>query len=110
MANEFRIMDVARMVADDVERLLATAKPPLVHQQQLSESSQSIAANIREAYGRRKGPERNQYFRVSRSSTEETDEHLRKNFAARRIVPKEYWKQHNRLTVIHKGLCTLMGE
>lgn len=110
MPNDFRLMDVARQVSDEVARLLASAHPPLLHQKQLAESSQSIPANIREAYGRREGPERNQYFRVSRSSTEETDEHLRANYAARRIPPKTWWSLHNRLTVIHRIICKLMGS
>jgi four helix bundle protein len=108
MPNDFRLMDLARLVNDEITVLLTSSRPPLLHQKQLAESSESIPANIREAYGRRAGPERNQYFRVARSSTEESDEHLRTNYRAQRIAPKRYWSLHNRLTVIHRMLCTLM--
>ena len=110
MRNEFRLMDAARWVVDEVNQLLWSRGRRLIHHKQLEESSQSIAANIREAYGRRKGPERNQFFRVARSSTEETDEHLRANCAAKRLDDKRYWRLHNRLAVISKMLCRLMGE
>jgi four helix bundle protein len=110
MANDFRLMDAARLVSDEVQQLLDRARPPLIHQKQLSEASQSIPANVREAYGRREGRERNVYFRVARSSTEETDEHLRANYAARRLPPKVFWALHNRLTVIMRMLNRLMGE
>lgn len=103
-------MDAARLVADEVQQLIERSRPPLIHQKQLSEAAQSIPANVREAYGRREGRERNQYFRVARSSTEETDEHLRANYAARRIPAKVFWALHNRLTVILKMLNRLMGE
>lgn len=95
---------------DEITALLTSSRPQLLHQKQVSESSESIPANIREAYGRRAGPERNQYFRVARSSTEETDEHLRANYAARRIPSKTWWSLHNRLTVIHRIVCKLMGS
>ena len=110
MPNDFRVMDAARRVSDEVQQLLERVRPPLIHQKQLSEASQSIPANLREAYGRREGRERNQYFRVARSSAEETDEHLRANYAARRITPRIFWALHNRLTVILKMLNRLMGE
>ena len=110
MPNDFRLMDAARWVEDEVNDLLAHGRPPLIHQKQLGESAESIPANIREAYGRRQGAERNQFFRVARSSTEETDEHIRSNHAAHRIEKARYWRLHNRLTVIHKMLCRLLGE
>ena len=76
----------------------------------MRDSSSSIAANIREAYGRRKGPEGNQYFRVARSSAEETDEHLNLNARQRRVPAKWYWPLHQRLVTIVKMLNGLMTE
>jgi four helix bundle protein len=110
MPGDFRLMDVARQVEDEVNDLLARSRRPLLHRKQLEDSAQSIPANIREAFGRRHGPERNQYFRVARSSSEETDEHLRSNAAAQRLDSSRYWRLHHRLTVIRKMLGRLMGE
>ena len=57
MANPLRVIDATRSVIDEVERLISTARPPLLHDEQLHRAAASIAANIREAYGRRKGAE-----------------------------------------------------
>jgi four helix bundle protein len=110
MSTDFRLLDAARAVEDEVNGLIAASRRPVLHRSQLEESAQSIAANIREAYGRRKGPERNQFLRVARSSSEETDEHLRSNVAARRIDQKTFWRLHNRLSVIEKMICALRPD
>ena len=74
------------------------------------ESAGSIAANIREAFGRRRGRERNQYLRVARSSAEETDEHLLANCRAGLLDQKRYWGSHNRIVVIVRMLNQLMQD
>jgi hypothetical protein len=53
------------------------------------------------------GPHRNQAYRVARSSAEETDEHLRANFADGRIPPATYWRIHNRISLVVKMLTLL---
>jgi four helix bundle protein len=67
-----------------------------------------MAANIREALGRREGAERNQFVRFARGSAEETDEHLRANFRRGRLSEPHYWRLHHRLTTIVKMLNGLM--
>ena len=110
MANPLRVIDATRSVIDEVERLISTARPPLLHDEQLHRAAASIAANIREAYGRRKGAEGNQFLRYARGSAEEADEHLRANFRAERIPAKRFWPLHNRLAVIVRMLTALMDN
>ena len=83
----FRLLEVARAVADETNRLLGSPQLRLIHRGQLRNSAQSIPANIREGMGRKPGPHRNQAYRDARGSAEETDEHLRANFADGRLPP-----------------------
>jgi four helix bundle protein len=110
VGDTFRVLDAARAVVDDVNQLLDGSARRLFYVDQLRESAGSITANIREGFGRRKGPERNQFFRFARASAEETDEHIRGNFAADRLPPKLYWRFHHRLLVIVKMLNALMKD
>ena len=110
MASDFRLLDAARSVVDEVNDIVSHSRRRLLDERQLSEAAGSITANIREAYGRRAGAERNQFFRFARGSAEETDEHLRANFAAKRVDPKRYWRIHNRLIVIRKMLTGLLNQ
>jgi four helix bundle protein len=93
----FRVLDVARAVADETNGLLGDRKLRLLHRLQLRNSAQSIPANIREGMGRRPGPERHQAYRYARASAEETDEHLRANFADGRIPLAAYRRVHTGL-------------
>ena len=110
MGDNLRVLEAARAVVHDVNRLIDGPSRRLINVDQLRASAASITANIREAYGRRKGPDRNQFFRFARASAEETDEHLRNNYAESRVPAKRYWCIHNRLSVIVKMLNRLMGE
>lgn len=110
MSEEFRVLAVAREVVDEINALMDNARRPFVNERQLRESAGSITANIREAYGRDRGKDRNQFFRFARGSAEETDERLRTNRAASRIDEKPYWRLHNRLSLIRKMLNKLVGE
>jgi four helix bundle protein len=47
--------DAARAVVEEVDQLLDAAAEQLLRKNQLRESAGSIAANIREAYGQRRG-------------------------------------------------------
>jgi four helix bundle protein len=107
---ELRVLDAARSVVDEVNALIARSRPRLLYETQLQEAAGSITSNIREGYGRRRGPERNQFFRFARGSAEEADERLRANFAAKRVHAKLYWRFHNRLTVIMRMLSALMSD
>ena len=82
----------------------------MLYVDQIREAAGSITGNIREAFGRRRGPERDQFFRFARGSAEETDERLRANFAASRINHSTYWPLHNRLDVIRKMLDSLLAD
>ena len=97
------------MVVDDINQMLDDRRFDMFYSAQLRESAGSITSNIREAYGRREGPERNQFFRFARGSAEETDERLRGNFAANRVPTKWYWRVHHRLMIIVRMLNVLMG-
>jgi four helix bundle protein len=101
-------MACAREVVDEINRLIDEGRPRVLYDQQLRDSVQSIAANIREAFGRRRSAERDQFLRFARGSVEESDEHLRANFAAQRIDQRTYWRLHNRLAVARKMLTVLL--
>jgi four helix bundle protein len=110
MSEEFRVLGVSREVVDELNQLMDNAKRRFVNEGQLREAAGSITANIREAYGRDRGKDRNQFLRFARGSAEEADERLRTNVAAKRIGEKPYWRLHNRLSVIRKMLNKLLGE
>ena len=103
-----RLIDAARMVADETNRLLDRRPQRYLHEVQLRRTAQSISANIREAYGRKAGRDRQQFLRVARGSAEEMDEHWRANYGARRIDPATYWRLHHRLMTIVKLLDVLL--
>ena len=103
-----RVLEVARFVVDGINALQASATGALAQDVQLRRSAQSIAANVREAYGRRAGPERNQFLRFARGSAEEADEHLRAHVAQSRIPERSYWQLHHRIMLCIKMLNGLM--
>jgi four helix bundle protein len=100
-----RVLDAARMVVDDVNRLL---KGRLPNAKQIREAAESITANIQEGFGRDAGPDRNQFLRFARASAEETNERLRARFAADDIPAKAYWPLHHRLVTVVRMLTKLM--
>jgi four helix bundle protein len=106
----FRVLEAARAVADEVNRLLGNRDLRLLHRAQLRSSAQSVPANIREGMGRKLGPHRNQAYRHARGSAEETDEHLRANFADGRIPAVDYWRIHNRIALVVKILTGILGD
>jgi four helix bundle protein len=110
MADEFRLMQLIREVARETRRLIATARPRLLDEDQISRALGSIGRNVREGYGRRKGPERNQFLRYARGSAEEVDQGLKDNFEVERIEEKQFWRLHHRLTLICKMLTSIMGR
>jgi len=108
--NELKVLEIARWIGDEVERLIEAANPPLLNAAQLSDAAGSIASNIREAFGRRKGPERNQFLRYSRGSAEETDEWLQRNVRRKRLAESDFWPVHNRIAVCIKMLNALGAD
>ena len=105
---QFRVLEVARAVADEINEVLGSRKLSLIRRVQLRDAAQSIPANIREGMGRKPGPERNQAYRFARGSAEETDEHLRANLADGRVSPVVYRRIHNRIALIVKILTTII--
>jgi four helix bundle protein len=105
---QFRVLEVARAVADDTNTLLGNRQLRLIHRGQLRNAAQSITANIREGMGRKPGAECNQAYRVARGSAEETDEHLRANFADGRLPPRKFWRMHNRIALVVKMLTAII--
>ena len=103
-----RLIDAARLVADETNRILDRHPQRFLNEVQLRKTPQSICANIREAYGRKPGPDRQQFLRFARGSAEETDEHWRANSAAGRLDPATYWRLHHRLMTIVKIIDRLL--
>jgi four helix bundle protein len=107
MRSGLRVLDAARMVVDDINRVL---KRPIPNARQLREAAESITANIQEGFGRAAGPDRNQFLRFARASAEETNERLRARFAAEDIPAAVYWPLHHRLVAIVRMLTNLMSD
>src|SRR3954468_9682354 len=107
MTNSFRLLEVARSVVDEIDRLLDDANLSLIHRTQLRSAAQSIPANIREGMGR-EGADRNRAYRIARGSAEETDEHLRVNLRGDRIASVACRRLHNRLALIVKMINTIL--
>jgi four helix bundle protein len=105
---QFRVLEVARAVADETNTLLGNRQLRLIHRGQLRNAAQSIPANIREGMGRKPGPDRNQAYRVARGSAEETDEHLRANVADGRLPPATFWRMHSRIALVVKMLTAII--
>ena len=106
----FRVLEAARAVADEINKLLGNPRCRLIHRAQLRDSAQSIAANIREGMGRKPGPHRNMAYRHARGSAEETDEHLRANFADGHVSAAAYRRIHGRIALIVKILTRIVGS
>ncbi len=104
----FRVLEAARAVADEINKLLGNRKLRLIHRAQLRDAAQSIPANIREGMGRRPGPHRNQAYRDARGSAEETDEHVRADFVDGRIPASHYRRIHSRIALVVKILTTIV--
>jgi four helix bundle protein len=101
-----KVLEAARQVADEVNRLIDNGS--LIHVYQLRKSSQSVPANIKEGFTHRTIPKRNQSLGVSRSEAEETIEHLRPNYVENRIDRKTFFRLKNRLITIVKMLDSLI--
>ncbi len=76
MGSDFRVLDVARQVVDELETLLDASGRRLLHAGQLRKAVGSIPFNIREGYGRGEGDDRKRFLLVARASAEEVDERL----------------------------------
>ena len=103
-----RVLDAARMVVDDINRLLTSRRLP--NARQIRDAAESITANIQEGFGRDAGPDRNQFLRFARGSAEETNDRLRTRFAAEDISANVYWPVHHRLVAITRMLTKLMSD
>ena len=110
MANyrDLDVLDAAEKVADEINALIDSHPGKLIHVKQLRDSAQSIAANLREGFGRGPGPARSNSLRTARGETEETIGHLRANYAAKRIGREPFWRVRNRFTVIAKMITSLL--
>ena len=107
--RDLDVLDAAEKVADEINALIDARRPgELIHVGQLRDSVESIAANIREGFGRGPGRERSHSLRTARGETEETIGHLRTNFASNRISRETFWPLRNRLLTIVKMINSLL--
>jgi four helix bundle protein len=106
--SQLRVLDAAREVVRDINRWLRSLPRSYPDAAQLREAAGSITANIREAYGREVGPDRNKFLRYARSSAEETDEWLYAAWKDELLEEPLYWRLHNRLIAICRMLTSLM--
>jgi four helix bundle protein len=97
-----RLIEAARLVEDETNRLLDRRPRYYLHEHQLRKTVGSIAFNVREAYGRNSGPDRRHRLIIARGSAEEADEQWGSNYRSRRLAPQPYWRLHNRLMTIVK--------
>ena len=58
------LIGAARAVVDELNCVLTRASRRLLYSSQLRDAAESVSANIREGMGRRKGPEREQFWAI----------------------------------------------
>lgn len=97
-------------MVDELNTLLDKRGSRFLYAGQLRDAARSMPDNIREGYGRRKGPDRMRFLIMARGSAEEADEQLRANFAANRLPAVVYWRLHHRFSVIVKMLTSLIDR
>ena len=102
------VLDAADRAAEAVNRLIDRNPRRLVNTSQLRNSAQAIGASISEAFGRRKGRDRDYRLEIARGEAEETIRHLCTNFRCDRITGRDYWPLHNLLVVIVRMLNSLL--
>ncbi len=105
--RDLAVLDAARLVAKDVNRLLA-GLPRILHSEQLRDAAQSIGANIAEGFGRGPGADRARFVRMARGSAEECIQHLRANSDAGLLVDSRRWPIHNRLVTVIRMIDSLL--
>ena len=110
MQKPLRVLQAARELRDEVNRFLDHPKSQPIYADQLRRSAQSVPANIREAFGRKRGKDRQKFPGYAVASAEETDEHLHGDWKANRLHEKRFWLCHNRIAVIIKMLNPLPGD
>jgi hypothetical protein len=66
-----------------------------------------VSANISEGFGRGSGRDRDRSLEIARGESEETIRHLKANFRAERIGPKDYWPLRNKYIVIVKMINSI---
>ena len=109
--RDLNMLDVADHISDRVTALLdSPIGRRMLHRHQLTESAQSIAANISEAFGRTSQQDRARVLRIARSEAEETIRHLAKNLRSKRIQEGDYWPIHNKLVVVVKMLNSFLSH
>ena len=106
--RDLNVLDASERAADRINELIAAARRPLLHVNQMQNSVQSIAANIAEGFGRGTNGDRARLLRIARGEAEETIRHLNANFRAKRLSANSYWSIHNLLVVIVKMLNSLV--
>src|SRR5437870_5353395 len=94
--RDLNVLDAAEHLAVQVAELSERMGTRLLYNSQMQRSSQSISANIGEAFGRESVADRNRALVIARGEAEETIRHLRTNFRRSRVEAKEYWQLHNR--------------
>ena len=103
---DFRLLDAARMAADDVNRLIDRFARPTPSN--LRDPVELIAIHVKEAFGYPVGAERDHCWRAARQCAERANERLRAHFGAKRLPPEPYWRNHNRLLTISKMLSAMI--
>ena len=105
---QFRLLEVARAVADETNRLLGNRQLRLIHRGQLRDSAQSIPANIREGWV--ENPDRTATMRIATHGDrpKKRTNISERNFADGRLPPAKFWQIHNRIAVVVKMLTTII--
>ena len=108
--RDLNVLDAADRLADQINELIdRSPRGQLLHVTQMRDAVQSIGANISEGLGRATRRDRDRSFTIARGEAEEAIRHLRANFRANRVGPKDYWPRHNLLVVIVKMLSSYLG-
>jgi four helix bundle protein len=109
--NGLRALDAAQLLAVEVLAAVENfpTRDPANLRRQLSESANSVAANIAEGVGRATRGERLNRLRLARGSLEETQSHLKVSWKGRYLDTKTFYRLWNLTLVLSRMLAKLIA-
>ena len=107
-----RVLEAAQLLVDAVLEVVGTFPPPdpAGLRRQLSESANSVAANIAEAFGRGCGHDKLYRLRIGRGSLEETQSHIKVSWKAGYLSKKDFYRIWNLTLVVGSMLTSLIDR
>ena len=110
--NGLRALEAAQLLSDGVLAAVKKfpANDPAGIRKQLSESANSVAANIAEGFGRGTKREKTHYLRIARGSLEETQNPLKVSWKAGYLDSKSFYRLWNLAVALGRMLAGLLAR